>query len=316
MECTRCFRPLRSRPRNNRPCGGHGSPGIHLAVISASASRAHRQWPTLGPHYPGKLDLSYCDHHSRCHSCLPWLPNGHLHWHDCLSSDRKKWHTYELGPSHLNDWAVSTSPYNLVSRKTLTTPFAIAIGLAVILTGVSNFTSTALLIDFRNTNITTPRQTIEMLYGSSQFEEANGTGTSTDLTGSSGFGTLKGSKVWNSQPNTYFRFAEQFNGSVPDTSVDSVENSGTSLRAILPFANVADRTNLRGYEGPSVVFDSRVVCAQPRLEGISFSTVVSNEVRSSLKTSKRVGRGNDRSNVFDDFIVGGTFIIPKGSPPL
>lgn len=143
--------------------------------------------------------------------------------------------------------AVSTSPYNLASRKTLTTPFAIAIGLAIFLTGASTFTSTALLIDFKNTNITAPQRTIISIYGSSQQEEGIGIGTVTDLSDSSGVGTLKGSKIWNSQPNTYFRFAEHKNASVPDVDVDRFEDSGTALRAILPFASVVDRTNLRRY---------------------------------------------------------------------
>ncbi|EQB57530.1 hypothetical protein CGLO_02319 [Colletotrichum gloeosporioides Cg-14] len=154
--------------------------------------------------------------------------------------------------------AVSTSPYNLVSRRTLTTPLAFAISLAVLLTGASNFISTALLIDFENINIITPKQTVGLLYGSSQQEDAFGVGTSTDPSGSSGIGTLRGSKIWNSQPNSYYRFAELRNDASPDIDLDQVEDSGTALRAILPFTNVANRTNLREYEGPSVVFDSRV----------------------------------------------------------
>ncbi|GJC98606.1 hypothetical protein ColKHC_07432 [Colletotrichum higginsianum] len=66
--------------------------------------------------------------------------------------------------------AVSASPYHLVSRAALTTPFAIAVGLGVLLTGASQFTSTALLFDFDLANITTPKQTVVLPYGSSQPE--------------------------------------------------------------------------------------------------------------------------------------------------
>ncbi|KAK2766575.1 hypothetical protein CKAH01_15453 [Colletotrichum kahawae] len=130
--------------------------------------------------------------------------------------------------------AVSTSPYNLVSRKTLKTPLAFAIGLAVLLTGASNFTSTALLIDFENINIITPKQTVELLYGSSQL------------------------------------------------------------------VNVANRTNLREYEGPSVVFDSRVVCTRPNLTGMGFSTVIA-----------KPGPGNGRARQFDEVTVTATILIPN-----
>lgn len=196
--------------------------------------------------------------------------------------------------------AVSTSPYNLVSRKTLKTPLAFAIGLAVLLTGASNFTSTALLIDFENINIMTPKQTVELLYGSSQREDAYGSGTSTDPSGSSGIGTLRGSKIWNSQPNNYFRFAELRNNTVPDVDIDKVEDSGTGLRAILPFVNVANRTSLREYEGPSVVFDSRVVCTRPNLTGMGFSTVIA-----------KPGSGNGRARQFDEVTVKATILIPN-----
>ncbi|KAK6217280.1 hypothetical protein QIS74_07394 [Colletotrichum tabaci] len=66
--------------------------------------------------------------------------------------------------------AVSASPYHLVSRAALTTPFAIAVGLGVLLTGASQFPSTALLFDFGLANITTPKQTVVLPYGSSQPE--------------------------------------------------------------------------------------------------------------------------------------------------
>ncbi|KAF3801982.1 hypothetical protein GCG54_00015205 [Colletotrichum gloeosporioides] len=196
--------------------------------------------------------------------------------------------------------AVSTSPYNLVSRRTLTTPLAFAISLAVLLTGASNFISTALLIDFENINIITPKQTVGLLYGSSQQEDAFGVGTSTDPSGSSGIGTPRGSKIWNSQPNSYYRFAELRNDASPDIDLDQVEDSGTALRAILPFTNVANRTNLRKYEGPSVVFDSRVVCTRPNVTGMGFSTVIAKQVA-----------GNGRIRKFDEVTITATISIPN-----
>ncbi|KAH0432964.1 hypothetical protein CcaCcLH18_06079 [Colletotrichum camelliae] len=186
--------------------------------------------------------------------------------------------------------AVSTSPYNLVSRKTLTTPWGFAIGLAVLLTGASNFTSTALLVDFESFSIITPEQTIDLLYGSSGPEDASDPG-SRDMSGNSAIGNLRGSKIWNSQPNSYFRFAELSSyDSTPDPDVDTVDDSGTILRAILPFANVSHRTNLRSYDDPSVVFDSRV---KPKEE----------------KTNER--RGNGRPYQFHEVFVTGSFKIPN-----
>lgn len=202
--------------------------------------------------------------------------------------------------------ALSTSPYNLVSRKTLVTPFGVAICLAVLLTAASNFTSTILLVDFQNINIKTPNRSQELLYGNSRPEDSLGSEDSLGFLGGARVGTLRGSKIWNSQPNSYFRFAELGYDGVRDTKghdAESVDDSGTAIRAILPFSNASDRTTLRGYDGPSVVFDSRVVCTRPNLdlEDISFSTVMSTNNR----------RGNGRPYQFDEVFVTGSFKIPN-----
>ncbi|KAF6817245.1 hypothetical protein CMUS01_12135 [Colletotrichum musicola] len=188
--------------------------------------------------------------------------------------------------------AVFASPYQLISKTTLTTPFAIAITIAVLLTTASQFTSTLLLSDFAFANITTPKQTIEVFYGSSQAEDRTGTGT---ITGAA-LGTLRGSKIWNSQPDTYFRFAERRYGSSSDSDIGGIDDSGTTLRAILPFTSAMNRTSLRAYEGSAVVFDSRVVCIQPVVDEVNFAIV------------------QDRTNrvdQFDELFVGGRFSLPS-----
>ncbi|KAF6813688.1 hypothetical protein CPLU01_14590 [Colletotrichum plurivorum] len=126
--------------------------------------------------------------------------------------------------------AVSASPYELISKTALTTPFAFAISIAVLLATATQFTSTALLSDFAFANITQPKQTVEVLYGTSQAEDR------------------------------------------------------------------INRTSLREYEGPAVVFDSKVVCIRPSLDDVSFTIV-------DLKR-------NTRADQFDEVFVRGRFSLP------
>lgn len=192
--------------------------------------------------------------------------------------------------------AVSASPYELVSKTTLTTPFAIAISIAVLLTTATQFTSTALLSDFAFANITTPTQIVEMLYGSSEAEDRSGT----SIVIGSALGTLRGSKIWNSQPDTYFRFAEHRYDPGSGPGAGDIDDSGSTLRAILPFTTATNRTSLREYEGPAVVFDSRVVCIRPVLEDVFFAIV-------DLER-------NTRADQFDEVFVRGSFSLPDLPP--
>ncbi|WYZ43286.1 hypothetical protein EsH8_VI_000985 [Colletotrichum jinshuiense] len=157
--------------------------------------------------------------------------------------------------------AVSASPYNLVNWTTFTMPwrssliYTIAIAISVLLTAASQFSSTVLLSDFTTVNVTVPWEFASILYGRS--------GQNDDI--------LEGSRIWNSQPWTYFRFAEHPRIPTGDQLSDRYEDTGHILRAFLPFMSESSRSRLRRYEGPAAVIDSRVVCVRPVIEDVVFS---------------------------------------------
>lgn len=49
------------------------------------------------------------------------------------------------------------------------------------------------------------------------------------------------------------------------SSVDSVRDTGPTLRAFMPFSNQSERTMIHSYVGMATVEDSRVVCIRPKL---------------------------------------------------
>ncbi|KAF6821776.1 hypothetical protein CMUS01_11339 [Colletotrichum musicola] len=155
--------------------------------------------------------------------------------------------------------AVSTSPYSLLTafvmpRQNRPT-YILALVTSVALTIGFQFASTALLSDFDVVNVTSARTVADV----SVF--ANPAVRNRD-----------GLKLWNSQPLTYFRFAEHPR-TPPDAEQlpDNYEDTGHILRALLPFETEASRSRLRRYEGPAAVLDSRLACVRPNITDSVFT---------------------------------------------
>ncbi|KAF4826196.1 hypothetical protein CGCTS75_v009379 [Colletotrichum tropicale] len=159
--------------------------------------------------------------------------------------------------------AISASPYNLVTFTSFNLPWrtsgicSAAVGVSVLLTAISQFTSTILLSDLGNVDITSPQQSVSMNYLNKDSGGVKG--------------TWDGSKVWHSAPGTYFRFAEHPRTHTPAQEAEDFEDTGRLLRAFLPFVNEESRMRLQKYDGPATVLDSRVVCHRPLLSNVTFS---------------------------------------------
>ncbi|KAF6810113.1 hypothetical protein CSOJ01_06525 [Colletotrichum sojae] len=163
--------------------------------------------------------------------------------------------------------AISASPYSLLTAFVLPRQkkpiYIFALVASVLLTVGFQFASTALLSDFNLVDVTSARTVADVsLYGNSAAY------------GNSADENRKGLKLWNSQPLTYFRFAEHPRTPTDvEQLLDSFGDTGHILRALLPFETEASRSRLRRYQGPAVVLDSRVACVRPDIKGIVFSVI-------------------------------------------
>jgi hypothetical protein len=75
--------------------------------------------------------------------------------------------------------------------------------------------------------------------------------------------------TWIRNPAAYPTFAEF---SDPLEFPTDVDDTGTLLRAFLPFADARSRETLANYSGDALILDSRVSCQRPRLTNISLTT--------------------------------------------
>ncbi|EXF84930.1 hypothetical protein CFIO01_02143 [Colletotrichum fioriniae PJ7] len=169
--------------------------------------------------------------------------------------------------------AMSASPYNLISWTPFDMPWGIgtvyivAITTSVLLTAASQLASTTLLSDFAVINVTAPLRAVNILYGNSSVINPT---------------VMQGSSIWKSKPWVYPRFAELQRQPTEAEQSEFYEDTGTILRAFIPFANGPSRSRLRTYEGPAAVVDSRVVCVRPNIRNVTFSAVAfdfSNDTR-------------------------------------
>ncbi|KAF3913569.1 hypothetical protein ABW20_dc0106097 [Dactylellina cionopaga] len=144
-------------------------------------------------------------------------------------------------------------------------------GFILLLTALgTQFTSTILLSD-----LTTAQY-------SGKLAEENVT-IGLNFTGNyNGAETLLGTDPWKSQPPSYPRFAEytegpsMVTGCGEFTACNSTENefpgvwgyqdSGLTIRSLLPFSNQSVRNAVREYNGYTTVFSSRFLCAPPRFD--------------------------------------------------
>ena len=70
---------------------------------------------------------------------------------------------------------------------------------------------------------------------------------------------------WTTDPTVFQAFAEY---TEPGNPSDGVDDTGLTLRALLPFSDAAARQSVRNFTGMAPVFDTRVVCARPQLESL------------------------------------------------
>jgi hypothetical protein len=118
----------------------------------------------------------------------------------------------------------------------------------------ATFTSTILLSDFANIDIVGPVATTLVAY-----------------TNQSAVAQLD---LWKSPPVPYARFAEYTN--LTRATGAHIDDTGLTLRALVPLQNSSDRETLRLYQGPATVFDHRVICVAPQLTISNISQIGAN----------------------------------------
>jgi len=151
--------------------------------------------------------------------------------------------------------------------------------------GISAFTSTILLSDFGrihtagDVNITAFRDGLPL------------TGSGIDL--------------WRSASADYPRFAEYTSDKGELLAGPHIDDTGTSLRAMLPFSTSAERSTLRNFTGVASVFDTRFTCFSPNLTLSSFNMTVDSMggglITYRMAVAGRVTFEGDRDNVFQAY---------------
>ncbi|KAI0449663.1 hypothetical protein F5B21DRAFT_34790 [Xylaria acuta] len=116
----------------------------------------------------------------------------------------------------------------------------------------SQFTSTLLLKDLSNGPIVNLPQSMS---------NAVGFGFDTWYENNMTVLLQQGRNYWASPPASFPSFAEWSED--PKVELDSVKDTGPSLRAFLPIVSPETRTSLQTYDGTADVFDTRVFCSRP-----------------------------------------------------
>lgn len=143
-----------------------------------------------------------------------------------------------------------------------TRPFySLLVVLAILDALALQFTSTLLITDFRSTTIV-PGKTFDWVsYSARDPYDAEA--------GSIQAGN--GVDFFQSGPAAYARFAEMVGQSHAGADYD---DTGTTLRAFLPFGASETRSLLRGYDGPAMLIDSRIRCGLPSMAINNVSSLV------------------------------------------
>ncbi|KAI1265802.1 hypothetical protein F5Y18DRAFT_416699 [Xylariaceae sp. FL1019] len=71
---------------------------------------------------------------------------------------------------------------------------------------------------------------------------------------------------WDQPVRDYSLFGELYSGYHANPTLNGLSDTGTKRHAMMPFTKSIDRMAIRGYEGPSIVFSSRVVCMPPTID--------------------------------------------------
>lgn len=153
---------------------------------------------------------------------------------------------------------INGGPHNLMflffggagfKRKFVTGLF---VSVLLITTLLSQLTSTALLSDLRPGLVPGNSQHIQLPFRLNETYTQDSSDTD------------EYEELWSSKPPFYPVFAEYSEPPTPYQD-DSISDTGTILRAMLPLASEQDRTLIQNYTGPATVFDSRVICMRPQI---------------------------------------------------
>ncbi|OBS29457.1 hypothetical protein FPOA_03393 [Fusarium poae] len=127
---------------------------------------------------------------------------------------------------------------------------------AFIIALVSTLTSTIILFDFGQDQISAPMVTSVTAVG---FDTQQ-------------IFPFNGISYWKSRPLAHWRFAESRPTNIEiGLRTDNAIDTGDVYRAMLPFDNATDRTSLEFYEGPAVVVNQRTACFAPNFEKTSLN---------------------------------------------
>ncbi|KAH7176048.1 hypothetical protein EDB81DRAFT_632868 [Dactylonectria macrodidyma] len=149
--------------------------------------------------------------------------------------------------------------------------YFLMLGLTVAIALVSTLTSTILLFDMGQSQISAPVTTNLRAVG---FDTAD-------------YYPYSGISYWKSRPLANWRFAEARPAEMEMAlRTENAADTGDVYRAMLPFENAADRITLEYYHGPAVVVNQRTACFGPTisnaeivwgsLTGLSFSGLLLN----------------------------------------
>ncbi|KAF5679384.1 hypothetical protein FHETE_801 [Fusarium heterosporum] len=120
---------------------------------------------------------------------------------------------------------------------------------------VSTLTSTILLFDFGQDQISAPLTTTVRSVGFDTQEMF----------------PFNGISYWKSRPLAHWRFAETRPTEMEtEFRTKNAVDTGDVYRAMLPYSNAEDRITLEYYEGPAVVINQRTACFRPSFDKISI----------------------------------------------
>ncbi|KAK6510833.1 Mitochondrial outer membrane protein iml2 [Arthrobotrys conoides] len=134
--------------------------------------------------------------------------------------------------------------------------------LMVLTSSILGFTSTILLSDVVVQPI--PSESMEVNVTIDYIWNDNGGGPESIIYETQDFRYIptQANTYWKAEPVTFPAFAEYF---VEAPVVPGIVDTGTTIRAFIPFANADDRSRLSHYKGKAVVWDARVVCQKPQI---------------------------------------------------
>ncbi|WKT49310.1 hypothetical protein QSH57_014240 [Fusarium oxysporum f. sp. vasinfectum] len=141
------------------------------------------------------------------------------------------------------------------NRKTLF--HCIILLFSFLLSLAMTFTSTILLFDFKTLPIAAPMVSKSIYVG---FDISKDTAV------------FSGVSYWQSKPSAHWRFAETRPSSQKLAPKD-VADTGDVYRAMIPMANVDNRTSLEYYSGTTIVSNTRTACVAPTLNNATLEYI-------------------------------------------